>query len=257
MGPTGVVFNGTGDFPVTQNGKPAPGTFIFAALDGTISAWASTSSTVIVFDDGAGHAAYTGLTIGSNGTGNFLYAADFNNGKVDVFDKNFTKIMLDGSFQDPNLPAHFAPYGIQALGGNIFVAYAQQNPAGGPEVHGPGLGFVNEFDDSGHFLKRMATQGTLNTPWGMTIAPANFGSFSKDLLVGNFGDGAINAYDPNTGAFLGQLPQQDGTVMKIPGLWALAFGNGVNNQPMDTLFFTAGPTQTSGSFGSVRLVPAS
>jgi uncharacterized protein (TIGR03118 family) len=257
-GPTGVVFNGTADFAVTQNGKTSPGSFIFAALDGTISAWAPTvaaSSAVIAFDNGAGHAVYTGLAIASNGAGNLLYAADFNNGKVDVFDKNFKKVVLDGKFEDSNLPAHFSPFGIQALGGNIFVSYAQQNPNGGPEEHGAGLGYVDEFDTSGHFLKRIGTQGTLNAPWGMVIASANFGSFSNDLLIGNFGDGTINAFDPNTGAFLGQLVQQDGTVLTVPGLWGIAFGNGFDNQPVDTLFFAAGPTPTSGNYGSITLAP--
>jgi uncharacterized protein (TIGR03118 family) len=199
-------------------------------------------------------AVYKGLTLASNGGVNMLYAADFHGHKIDVFGPNFTPKKMPGAFVDSNIPANFSPFNILALGGRLYVAYAQKKEDGNDEVDGPGLGIVDAFDTSGHLLQRVATGGTLNAPWGMAIAPANFGDFSNSLLVGNFGDGTINAFDPTSGAFLGQLRTPDGQILVIDGLWGIAFGNGstAQNLPSNTLFFAAGPNgEENGVFGRI------
>jgi uncharacterized protein (TIGR03118 family) len=198
-------------------------------------------------------AIYTGLAIAN---GDRLYAADFHNNKIDVFDGDFMPVTSPGAFADPNLPAGFAPFDVQNVGGRILVSYAKQDAAREDEVAGQGLGFVDAFDTSGAFLGRVATRGQLNAPWGMAQAPAGFGRFAGDLLVGNFGDGEINAYEPQSdGSFerVGLLKSADGKPIVIDGLWALQFGHGAaNNGPTDTLFFTAGPDDEShGLFGSI------
>ena len=247
--PTGNVFNGTSDFVITANGKSAPSTFIFATEDGTISAWnphVDKTHAILKVDNSGSLAVYKGLALGSNASGNFIYAADFRLGTVDVFDKNFAPTTLAGSFTDPNLPPPplggqgFAPFNIANIGGNLFVTYAFQKPGQHDDQAGPGNGFVDVFDTNGNFIKRFASQGTLNSPWGMALAPANFGTFSNDLLVGNFGDGRINAFDPSTGNFLGQLADANGNPISINGLWGLVFGNGKGGGATNTLFFAAG-----------------
>jgi uncharacterized protein (TIGR03118 family) len=194
-----------------------------------------------------------GLAIGSTATGDFLYASDFHNGKVDVYNTNFAKVSLAGNFTDPALPAGYAPFGIQNLGGKIYVTYAKQDPNSDDEVAGAHLGFVSVFNTDGTFVKRVASQGTLNAPWGLAVAPGNFGEFSNALLVGNFGNGIINAFDATTNAFLGTL--HDGNhSLKIDGLWALGFGGGnVNSGLTDSLYFTAGiDDEAHGLFGNIR-----
>src|SRR5262249_43649912 len=188
-------------------------------------------------------AIYTGLAIGNVGNAHFLYAADFHNGKIDVIDGQFHKTNLAGSFTDPNLPAGYAPFNVQNLNGKLYVAYAQQDAAkDGGAVAGLGKGFVDVYDMSGMLLQRVASGGQLNAPWGLAIAPDGFGSAGGDLLVGNFGDGHIEAYDPtHRFAADGQLKGADGKAVTIPGLWALQFGNGVSSGDANTLFFTAGP----------------
>src|SRR5207249_2033400 len=168
--------------------------------------------------------AYKGLAIGNNGTGNFLYSTNFRQDTIDVFDTNFNKVTLSGAFTDPNLPAGFAPFGIRNIGGQLFVTYALQDAAKHDDVAGAGNGFVDVFDLNGNFFKRFASQGTLNSPWGLAVAPVTFGPFANDLLVGNFGDGRINAFNPNTGAFLGQLMDVGNQPISIDGLWSLTFG---------------------------------
>src|SRR5262249_53181134 len=183
-------------------------------------------------------AVYKGLAIDDAGT--HLYATDFVNGHVDAFDSSFTKVTLSGNFTDPGLPSGYGPFGIQNIGGKIYVTYAKQSGSN-DEVHGPHLGFVSVFDANGNFIQRVASQGTLDAPWGIAQAPANFGPDSNALLIGNFGDGTINSFDPaNNYAFNGRFHDVNGLI-QIDGLWGLGFGNGMNAGPTNTLFFAAGP----------------
>jgi uncharacterized protein (TIGR03118 family) len=233
--PTGIVFNGNpSDFIVSQGGNSGPAFFIFATMDGTISGWSpavSFTNAIKVVDNSA-FADYEGLALANNGSGNFLYATDFATGNIDVFNSKFQPTSLAGSFTDPNLPSGFTPYGIQSLAGNLYVTYVSR-------YFSPG-GVVDVFDTNGHFLRRLVTGGNLNLPWGMAIAPADFGQFGNALLVGNVADGHINAYNLHTGAFRGQLDGTNGNPISIPGLWSLKFGNDGLAGSSDTLFFTAG-----------------
>jgi uncharacterized protein (TIGR03118 family) len=250
--PTGQVYNGTGGFLV--GGLTA--TFIFAGQAGTITGWASGNSAVTAYDDGvvngASHAVYKGLAIGSVGGADFLYATDLHNSKVDVFDTNFTlPAVMQGKFADPTMPAGFAPFGITAVNGQLFVTYAQQDAAQHDEMLGAGLGYVDIFDMSGNFVSRFASTGVLNAPWGVAVAPAGFGSFAGDILVGNFGDGHINIFS-STGTAIQPLADNSQGTVAIPGLWALVFGNGDADKPLTTLFYTAGfADQTDGVFGAI------
>jgi uncharacterized protein (TIGR03118 family) len=201
-------------------------------------------------------AVYKGLAIGSTAAGNQLYAADFHNGRVDVFNGSFQVINTPGAFVDPNLPAGYAPFGIQNLGGWIYVTYGKQDAARHDEIHGPGLGVVDVYDSSGNFLRRVATGGALNAPWGLTLAPAGFGEFGGNLLVGNFGDGRINAYRPTAQgpyAVHGTLRSMNGAPIVIDGLWGIDFGNGAAAGPTTSLFFAAGPdNENHGLFGVIH-----
>jgi uncharacterized protein (TIGR03118 family) len=261
--PTGNVFNGTSDFVVTGKNGSGPSLFIFATEDGTIAGWnpnADPTNAILEGNPPAG-AVYKGLAMGSVGSSNFLYATNFHAGTIDVFDKNFAHVTLSGTFTDPNLPpctndtttACFAPFGIRNINGNLYVTYALQKlPDKHDDQAGPGNGFVDVFDTNGHLLQRLISHGELNSPWGLALAPNGFGRFGKDLLVGNFGDGHINAYEIDTGAFRGQLKDQRGNPITINGLWALGFGNGALAGPTDTLFFTAGINdEADGLFGSI------
>jgi uncharacterized protein (TIGR03118 family) len=202
-------------------------------------------------------AVYKGIAIAGNGTGHFLYAADFHNKKIDVFDAAFNPVAAPGGFVDPNIPPEFGPFNIMNIQGDLYVAYAMKEPDGDDEVAGPGLGFVDVFDADGVLLRRLATRGKLNAPWGMALAPTGFGAFGNALLVGNFGDGTINAYDLKNGTSLGQLRTTSNQVLKIDGLWGIAFGNGVQNQPTDVLFFAAGPNdESNGLYGFIEPVPS-
>src|SRR5207249_6772174 len=246
--PTGVVFNGGTGFVVTNSGGTSPARFIFAAEDGTISGFRG-APLVIAVDNSASGAVYKGLAIASTTTGDFLYATNFHAGTVDVFNSTFHPVtMLTDAFTDPDLPAGYAPFGIRNIGGTIYVTYALQDADKHDDVPGEGHGFVNAFDATGNLLRRVASRGRLNSPWGLALAPAAFGFFSGDLLVGNFGDGKINAFDPRqpqgNGEYQqrGQLHAADGPPLAIDGLWALAFGSGSTaSGPTNTLFFTAGP----------------
>jgi len=243
--PTGVVFNATPGFKV--NGAAAH--FIFDSEAGTITAW--NAGTQAVTEATTPGAIYKGLAIASKGSATMLYAANFHAGTIDVFNDSFAPVTVPGGFADPNLPAGFAPFNIQEIAGRLVVAYAQQDADAEDEVAGAGLGFVDVFDTSGHLLRRLVSQGALNAPWGLAVAPRHFGPFSGDLLVGNFGDGAINAYDPRTGAFRGTLQNKDGNQIRVNGLWALRFGNGVIGTPQ-TLLFTAGiGDEDHGLFGEI------
>ena len=200
-------------------------------------------------------AVYKGLALGNNTTNsNLLFATNFRAGTIDVFDKTFKPVDLGpNAFTDATLPAGFAPFGIRNIGGKLFVTYAQQNDAKHDDVAGPGNGFIDVFDTSGNLLQHFASGGTLNSPWGLALAPSNFGTLSNALLVGNFGDGLINAFNPTTGAFLGQLQGVNGNTVHIDGLWGLDFGNGASAGPTNTLFFTAGiNAERNGLFGSLQ-----
>jgi uncharacterized protein (TIGR03118 family) len=239
--PTGTVFNPTTGFVVSNGTESAPARFIFDSEAGQITAWSpsvppATEARSVVTTPGA---IYKGLAIAETPKGPLLYAADFHGAKVDVFDQQFHPVTPAGGFTDRGLPAGYAPFNIQELGGRLYVAFAKQDDQAEDEVAGPGLGFVDVFDTSGHLLKRLVSQGNLNAPWGLVLAPRNFGGFGGDLLVGNFGDGAINAYNSQTGVLDGQLTNEDGNPIRIDGLWALRFGNGVIGTPR-TLLFTAG-----------------
>jgi uncharacterized protein (TIGR03118 family) len=253
--PTGIAFNSGTSFAISAGGKTGASVFLYATEDGTILGWSpavNQNQAVIAVDRSAQNAVYKGIALGTNATGTFLYATDFHNGAVDVFDTNFHKVSLAGSFSDPSIPAGFAPFDVQNIGGNLFVTYAMQNAAKHDDVAGAGNGFVDVFDTNGNLLQRFASQGTLNSPWAVTQAPASFGDFGGDILVGNFGDGTINAFDPKSGAFLGQLQGTNGQTISIQGLWGLAFGTGGTGGTAGTLYFTAGTNhEQDGLFGSL------
>jgi uncharacterized protein (TIGR03118 family) len=258
--PTGTVFYGGPGFVVSNGKASGPSRFLFAAEDGGISGWspdADRTHAIRVVGNSATTAVYKGIAISGNGRGTLLYATDFHNGKIDVFDANFKPVTLPGTpFRDPNLPAGYGPFGLQAINGALYVSYAKQDAQRHDDVKGPGFGFVSVFAPDGRFLRRFAAGGALNAPWGMALAPAGFGHFRDRLLVGNFGDGAINAYDLASGKWLGQLKGSNHKPIHIDGLWGLAFGNGVNEQPVDTLFFTAGPNdESNGLYGRIDVVP--
>jgi uncharacterized protein (TIGR03118 family) len=262
--PTGIVFNGTKDFVISNAGVSTPAAFIFASEDGSISAWAfgvdpSPAPQQHAFkqaDSSKSNAVYKALALGADGTRSLLYAADFHNNKIDVFDGTFAPVSLPAAFKDPKLPPGFAPFGMRNLDGNIYVTYAKQDAAKHDDVAGKGNGFVNVFDPQGNLIRRIVTRGRLNSPWGMAIAPAGFGKFSHRLLVGNFGDGRINAYDLASGEFIGSLHGSDGKALHIEGLWGIGFGNGFVSQPVNTLFFAAGPgDEAHGLYGRIDVVP--
>ena len=245
--PTGIVASSFGaDFGGAQ--------FIFDTEDGIVVSWSQGVVGTTVVDNSAAGAVYKGLALLSNGAGNFLLAANFRSGKVDVFDRTFKPTALAGSFTDPNLPAGFAPHGIEIISNQVFVAYALQDGPKHDPVPGAGNGLVDIFDLNGNFVKRFASGGALNAPWGIALSPANFGQFSNAMLIGNFGDGTINAFDSN-GNMMGQLTDASGHALVNPGLWKLMFGDLVSDP--QTLYFTAGGAdQTHGLFGTLKAAQA-
>jgi uncharacterized protein (TIGR03118 family) len=256
-GPTGTVFNGTGDF-LLSSASNSQARFLFATEDGTIRGWnpnvpAAGSTATEVGATTAG-AIYKGLAIGHVGTANYLYASDFHHGRVDVFDGSFHLQTWTGKFVDPRMPRRYAPFGIQNLNGMIFVTYAKQDAIAKDEIDGEGRGFVSAFATDGTFLGRVASRDELNAPWGLAWAPAGFGRFSGDLLVGNFGDGRINAFRW-TGRHWeeqGHLKGANHRAISIDGLWGIGFGNGAGSGPTTTLYFAAGPGgEAHGLFGSI------
>lgn len=247
--PTGVIFNGTSSF----NGD----LFIFGTENGTIAGWRLGLGTVaetLIDNSGAG-ASYKGLAFGTLGANNNIYAANFGQGRIDAYSTPATLATLTGTFADPTLPVGYAPFNIQNIGGNLFVTYAVKG-AGGDDVPGAGHGIVDEFDLNGNLLMRFAAAGVLDSPWGMALAPASFGSFGGDLLIGNFGDGTINAFNFATGSYVGTLNNQLGNPLVIDGLWGLRFGNGGNGGAANTLYFAAGiDGEDHGLFGAITPVP--
>jgi uncharacterized protein (TIGR03118 family) len=251
--PTGQVFNGnSGDFGGSH--------FIFATEDGTISAWTGGTSAVLNYSSPLG-AVYKGLATGSVGGSSYIYATDFHNGTINVFDSAFSPHTFGaGAFTDPNLPKGYAPFNIENINGMLYVTYAKQDAAKHDDISGPGNGFVDVFSTAGVLQTRLISHGALNSPWGMALAPGSFGSFGGDLLIGNFGDGMINAYDPTTGMWIGQLDGADGKPLIDLGLWDLTFGNGGNGGSKSDLFFTAGipgggMVEDHGLFGSIVSTP--
>ncbi len=250
--PTGQVFNGGPDFLVGG----APARFIFASEHGFIDAWQGglmpiTSAVNVATVPGA---RYKGLAISTGIGGSWLYAANFQDGRIDVFNGSFMLQSWAGAFMDKHLPMGYAPFNIQNLGGMLYVTYALRGPTG-DDVAGMGHGFVDVYSTTGHFIKRLVSRGHLDSPWGLQLAPMGFGKYGGDLLVGNFGNGRINAYDAQTGRFEGVLRGTNGKPIWIDGLWGLQFGNGVAATPM-TLLFTAGPAhEMHGLVGSLTLAP--
>jgi uncharacterized protein (TIGR03118 family) len=251
---TGIAFNDTTDFQVTGSGGTQPARFLFANLAGQISGWNPTATPgdgdAVVKASTSG-AVYTGLALWKTPLGNFLLAADFAGGKIDVFDSQFRKLTLPaGFFSDPAIPKGFTPYNVFTVGADVYVSYAEPSPEG-PAVRGPGLGFLNKFTDFGQRLQRLQRRGVLNAPWGLAIAPSSFGRFAGDLLVGNLGDGRITALN-SRGGIDGQLRGTNGRPLSIEGLWGILPGTATTGGT-DSLWFSAGPDdETHGLVGLIR-----
>jgi uncharacterized protein (TIGR03118 family) len=250
--PTGQVFNGfSSGFDLT-NGNGNPAVFLFDSEDGVISGWNGGTSATIAVNNSTSGAVYKGLAIDdSSGT---LFAANFNSGKVEMYNSGFGLVK---SFTDTSLPAGYAPFDVKVIGSQLYVTFALQNGAKHDDVAGPGNGYVDVFDLSGNFVKRLVSNGALNSPWGLQIAPSSFGQFAGDLLVGNFGDGRINAYNAITGTFVGTLDGSDGKPLEITDLWGLTVGNGApGGGSPNTLYFTSGVmAENDGLFGTLSAVP--
>jgi len=285
--PTGVVFNGSPDFRLSPGGSPA--SFIFVTEDGTISAWAGGTAATLKVDNSATPTAaegavYKGATIGEVDGKRYLYVANFRSGHVEVYDTNFSQVHFsngngagrgegEDNFNDSHVPKGFAPFNVQNVGGSLFVTYAKQDAPKHDDVAGAGLGFVDLFSPSGELLTRFEHGSWLNSPWGVVWTPRDFGEFSNDILVGNFGSGQIAAYNGFTGQFMGLMKNQSDETLTIPGLWALAFGNSAAGcpstppagsnlpqcgaaGPYNSLFFTAGINdEADGLFGTLTPDP--
>lgn len=258
--PTGQVFNGTTGFVVTTAAGSGPAAFIFDSESGQITAWNPTADPVAAgastatLEYSSPTAVYKGLAIAATDQGTFLYAANFNSGAVDVFNSSFQLVNLLGSFSDPRMPAGYAPFGIQEINGLLYVTYAKQDAAKHDDVAGPGRGFIDIFTTNGLLVKRLASGGVLNAPWGLAQAPAGFGAVAGDLLVGNFGNGRISAFNPISGRFAGQLLNEQQRPITIDGLWGLKFGT-ASTGGTGTLLFSAGPNnQVDGLLGSINPV---
>jgi uncharacterized protein (TIGR03118 family) len=264
--PTGLVWNPSSRFLVP--GTKTQAAFIWSTEDGTISAWAGgltpPNAAVLAADNSANPSAgagavYKALVFAVNAKGPFLFATNFRAGTIDVFAPTgaggtYVLTTTDGGFADPDIPAGYAPFGMQLIDGDLFVTYAKQNAQKHDDVAGAGNGFVDVFDTDGHLLRRFASHGALNSPWAVTPASFNFGRFHGAILIGNFGDGRINAYD-RSGRFLDTLQDANGEPIVIDGLWTVTQGGGLHSSP-DTMFFTAGPNhETDGLFGTITPVP--
>lgn len=244
--PTGTIFNSTTDFAIPGS---TAALFIFAGEDGTIAAWNASSGTAasIVADHSTLGAVYKGIAMANDGGANFLYLTNFKGNAIEVFDANYNFVH---GFTDTTIPAGFGPFGIQNIGGNLYVTYAKQAaPDNEDDLAGPGNGFVDVFSPAGTLVRRFASNGSLNSPWGVAVAPAGFGSLSGAILVGNFGDGLVGAYDATTGAFIDMLRAPGGAQITIPGLWALTFAPAGST----TLFFSSGPSsEAHGLVGTLK-----
>lgn len=254
--PTGCVSNTTAATFLIPTSTGTTSSFIFATENGSISGWASAvnpAQAIVMIDNSSKGAVYKGLAI----SGARLYAANFNAGTIEVYDGSWQPVSLPGAFTDPGIPAGFAPFDVQTLAGKVYVTYAKQDAAKHDDVAGAGNGFVDVYDTNGLLLNHLISNGNLNSPWGIAIAPAGFGDFANNLLVGNFGDGTINVYNPTTGAFLASLQDANGSTIRIGGLWGLRVGNGGNGGDVNAVYFAAGPGgEKHGLFGSLQAAPA-
>ncbi|HEY4114638.1 MAG TPA: TIGR03118 family protein [Rhizomicrobium sp.] len=235
--PTGTVYSSGLGFTVTKGSKSGDAEFLFDSESGVISGWSSAvdfANAVVAVDNSAKGSVYKGLEI--DPTGKQIYAADFVHNDVEIYNNKFK---LVGKFTDPGLPKHFAPFNVALLNGKLYVAFAKRKPGGIDEIDRKGLGYIDVFDTSGNLQQTLIANGKLDAPWGMTIAPSGFGKYAGDLLVGNFGDGHINVFDPNTGDYMGMLHGADGKTLVIDGLWALLAG------PGSSVTFSAGPDDES------------
>lgn len=259
-GPTGVVYNEDEEsFTVSDGVVSASSEFIFATVAGTIYGWngdIDPLNAMLAVDSSAAEASYTGLAMADSDAGSLVYAADFHNARIDAFDGDFAPVDLGvDAFVDPDLPDGYAPFGIHNIDGMLYVTFAQQDEAAEEEVEGPGLGFVDVFAPDGTFDHRLASQGELNAPWGVALAPDEFGEFGGALLIGNLGDGHITAVDPDSYDVLGQLQDADGAPIEVEGLWAIVFGNGLDAGDPNALYFTGGiEEETHGVFGRIDAV---
>ena len=253
--PSGIAFNGTGDFQLSS-GNPA--TFLFVTEDGTLQGWNhNINPTASVIEaNNFGSAIYKGMAVASVGGANYIYATNFFAGTVDVFDKEFVPHSFGAdAFVDSTIPNGFAPFNIQLIDGNLVVTYAKQDDDKEDDVAGPGNGYVDIFDTQGNLLRRLPHILQMNSPWAIVKAPAKFGAFSNDLLIGNFGSGSIMAFDSKKGAFIGLMLDESKLPIRINSLWSLQFGNGSSAGPTTTLFYTAGTfDEVHGTFGMI--VPA-
>jgi uncharacterized protein (TIGR03118 family) len=259
--PTGVVANTSPEFAISATAGTPPTRFIFDSEDGTVSAWNGGTTSVVMATSPDG-AIYKGLAIGSVTSGltthSFLYATDFHNARVDVYDGTITLVHWANAFVDPRIPHGYAPFGIQTIGSQVFVTYAKQDAIAKDEIQGRGRGFVSVFGTDGSFQGRVASRGALNAPWGIAMAPSGWGRFGGDLLIGNFGDGRINAYRPDEATWEphGHLKGKNHRAIVIDGLWGIGFGNDAAAGPSTTLYFAAGPNdETHGLFGSITAAP--
>jgi uncharacterized protein (TIGR03118 family) len=255
--PTGLVANTSPGFVVSEGGQSAPALFITVTEDGTISGWSLSvdpANAILEVDNSASHAVYKGVALATRNGASFLYATDFHNGHVDMFDSGFGFVK---SFSDPSLPAGFAPFNVAVIDGKLFVTFAKQAPPDATDDQaGPGNGFIDVFELDGTHPRRLVSGGVLNSPWGLAVTPDGFPPFGHALLVGNFGDGRINAFDPKTGFPLGRLRDDSCKPIEIDGLWSLAFGNDFLAGEPDILYFTAGPEDEShGLFGKLKVAP--
>jgi uncharacterized protein (TIGR03118 family) len=255
--PTGIVYNGSSGFEIASGSDSGPSHFLFATLDGVILGWSpdvDPKSGVIAVDNSS-DSSYTGLAIGRSGGQTLLYAANFAKGRIDVFGEDFEepRDLASRAFRDDDVPSGYVPFGIQNLDGRIYVAWAMPNSRGDDAMTGAGLGYVNVFEANGALIDTVALGNQLNAPWGMAMAPSDFGQHGGALLVGNFGDGRITAFDVDGYDVLGQLESEEDRPIVVPGLWGLMFGNGRQAGNADELYFTAGTDdETHGLFGSIR-----
>jgi uncharacterized protein (TIGR03118 family) len=255
--PTGIVFNGGSEFQISANGKSGPARFIFVNEDGLISGWNSQVDSAHAVPSGAisqAGASYKGVTLAQFAGNTYLYAADFHNGDIAIFDSSFHSVTMPGSFTDSKLPAGFAPFNVQNVGGHVFVTYAMQDADKADEVAGAGLGYVDEYSAGGKLMQRFQTGSFMNAPWGVVQAPKGFGKFTGDILIGMFGSGQIAAFNAQNGKFQELLRDVHDKPIQIDGLWALRFGNNGVAGDDHTLFFTAGINdEDDGLFGTLTL----
>ena len=253
--PTGTVYNAsTTDFKVHNFATP----FLFCTEDGTVSGWYAGSQAFIAINNNASGAVYKGMALASAGGANYIYLANFHAGTVEAYDKNYTAHSFgSGAFVDSMIPSGYAPFNIQAIAGNkLVVTYAKQDAQKHDDVPGPGNGYVDIYDTSGNLQLRLAHNLYANSPWGVAVAPSSFAGFANDLLIGMFGSGAVSAFNPSTGAWIGNMFDVNNLPLKINGLWGLTFGNGGSGGPVGTLYFTAGYfDEAHGIYGAITPHP--